>query len=68
MAANIEKLVIEKLHGLPEDQQAEVRNFVERLARRTEPGTKTIFEEIREIMADVPDEVWERIPTSDTRA
>jgi hypothetical protein len=63
MATNIENLVIEKLHSLPEDQQAEVLNFVERLARQTGPSTKTIFEEIREIMADVPDEVWERIPT-----
>jgi hypothetical protein len=32
MAANIEKKVIEKLRGLPEDQQAEVLRFVEDLA------------------------------------
>ena len=32
MAANIEKKVIEKLRGLPENQQAEVLKFVEDLA------------------------------------
>lgn len=63
MAANIEQLVIEKLHALPEDQQAEVLNFVERLARQAAPISKSVFEEIREIMADVPEEVMERIPT-----
>jgi hypothetical protein len=34
MAANIEEKVIEKLRGLPEDQQAEVLRFVEDLAGR----------------------------------
>jgi len=32
MAANIEKQLIEKLRGLPDDQQAEVLKFVESLA------------------------------------
>lgn len=32
MAANIEKKVIQKLRGLPEDQRAEVLKFVEDLA------------------------------------
>ena len=62
MAANIEEKVIEKIRVLPEDQQAEVLNFVEKLEQQTEQKAKTVWEEIREIMADVPDEVLERIP------
>jgi hypothetical protein len=35
---------------------------VERLEQMPEQPEKTIWEEIREISADVPDEVWERLP------
>jgi len=70
MAANIEEKVIEKLRGLPEDQQAEVLKFVEDLVGlEKEPdnghpdGRVAIWDKIEEIMRDVPDEVLARIPT-----
>ena len=62
MAANIEEKVIAKLSVLPEDQQAEVLNFVEKLEQQKGRKARTVWEEIREIMADVPDDVLERIP------
>jgi hypothetical protein len=69
MAANIEEKVIEKLRGLPEDQQAEVLKFVEELAS-PETGADNdhsdervaIWDKIRAIMRDVPDEVLASIP------
>ena len=62
MAANIADKVIEKIRVLPEDQQVAVLNFVEGLEQQAEHQARTIWEEIREITADVPDEVWEQIP------
>jgi hypothetical protein len=70
MAANIEEKVIEKLRGLPEDQQAEVLKFVEDLAgleSKADNGHSTrrvaIWDKIEEIMRDVPGEVLASIPT-----
>lgn len=70
MAANIEEQVIEKLRGLPEDQQAEVLKFVEDLEDletkkgKGHPAERVaIWDKIQEIMRDVPDEVLANIPT-----
>ena len=70
MAANIEEKVMEKLRGLPEDQQVEVLKFVEDLAGleakadHGNPGRRlAIWDKIEEIMRDVPDEVLGSIPT-----
>ena len=62
MSASIEEKVIEKLRALPLGQQREVLNFVEQLEQQAAQQPKTIWQEIREIVADVPDEVWEQIP------
>jgi hypothetical protein len=70
MAANIEEKVIEKLRGLPEDQQAEVLKFVEDLASLETSADNghsdervAIWDKIEAIMRDVPDEVLASIPT-----
>ncbi|MBC6473629.1 MAG: DUF2281 domain-containing protein [Hormoscilla sp. GM102CHS1] len=51
-----------KLQELPLEQQQEVLNFVESLAQKY-ALRKTIWDEIREIVKDVPDEVWDSMPT-----
>jgi hypothetical protein len=71
MAANIEDSVIEKLRGLPIEKQQEVLEFVENLDRQetretiqAEPKDRMpIWERIREISAEVPDEEWAKLPT-----
>jgi len=70
MAANIEEKLIEKLRGLPKDQQAEVLKFVEDLACLEKKadnghpaGRVAIWDKIEEIMRDVPDDVLASIPT-----
>ncbi len=63
MAANIEEQIVEKMRTLPVEKQQEVLKFVESLAVQIEPQKQTIGEKIQEIIKDVPDEVWERMPT-----
>jgi hypothetical protein len=70
LAANIEQEIVEKLRGLPADQQAAVLKFVDDLVG---PGSSSenghpnprvpIWDKIEAIMSDVPDEVLARIPT-----
>ncbi len=65
MAANIEESVIEKLRGLPVEKQQQVLEFVENLTAPVAPNKddRSIWEVIREITADVPDEEWAKLPT-----
>ncbi len=65
MAANIEESVIEKLRGLPVEKQQQVLEFVENLTAPVAPSKddRSIWEVIREITADVPDEEWAKLPT-----
>jgi hypothetical protein len=54
-----------KVRSLPPERQQQVLDFVEFLAQKTQsqPPQKTIWEKIRERMAEVPDEEWENVPT-----
>lgn len=61
MSTNIEQIAIEKLRVLSPEQQQEVLNFIEQLQLQA-ARPKTIWEAIREITKDVPDEEWERLP------
>lgn len=59
------EIIQTKLHHLSLEQQQEVLDFVEFLVQKhqiPEPK-KTIWEKIDERMAEVPDEVWEKVPT-----
>src|SRR5712692_7182157 len=61
MATKIEQELIEKLRILPPEQQQAVLEIVERMVQ---PASKmTILEKISERSKQVPDEVWERVPT-----
>ena len=62
MSSNIEETLIEKVKALPSEKQNRVLRYVESLEQSEEQPRKSIWEEIREITADVPDQVWERLP------
>lgn len=62
MSANIEEKVIEKLRVLPPEQQQEVLDFVENLARETAPRRKSIWEKIDARIKRVPPEAWDALP------
>lgn len=53
------------LHHLTPEQQQEVLDFVEFLAQKYQPPAdqQTIWQKIDELMAEVPDEEWEKVPT-----
>lgn len=53
------------LHRLPPEQQQYVLDFVEFLAQKHQPpeDKQTIWQKIDELMAEVPDEEWEQVPT-----
>lgn len=59
--STIEQISAKLQHFAPEQRQ-EVLNFVEFLAQKN-PPQQTIWEKIDEQMAQVPDEVWEKVPT-----
>ncbi len=50
---------------LPLEQQREVLDFVEQLAKSTVSGksTRGIWEEVQEISARLPDEAWHDVPS-----
>lgn len=63
MASSVEQIVIEKLRTLSSDQQRHVLEFVENLAQQKATTERSIWEEIRDIVKDVPDEVWDQMPS-----
>jgi Protein of unknown function (DUF2281) len=54
-----------KVQALPPERQQQVLDFVEFLAQKNQPPEekKTIWEDIDELMAEVPDEEWDQVPT-----
>ncbi|WP_416674109.1 DUF2281 domain-containing protein [Egbenema bharatensis] len=60
----IEQILAKLQHFSPERQQ-QVLDFVEFLDQKTQPqpAEKTIWEEVDELMAEVPDEEWKKLPT-----
>ncbi len=61
MTSSMEQAVIERMRSLTREQQRKVLEYVEGISRQA-PARKSIFEEIREIVKDVPDEVWAQLP------
>lgn len=71
MAAEIAKTVFEKVSSLPLESQKDVLRFVEEVemkgAEQFASDAKTrrlkLWDTIDEIVASVPDEAWEDVPT-----
>ena len=60
MSTEVVETIFAKIKTLPPEQQQEVLQFVERL-RDSQPA-RTIWQEIREIVKEVPNEEWEGLP------
>lgn len=57
----VEKQIVEKIKTLSPDEREEVLRYVDNVLRKRDQK-QTFGDKIREIVADVPDEVWDRIP------
>ena len=62
MSTEVIETIFAKVKTLPLEQQQEVLDFVEELTGANSQPDRTIWQEIREIVQDVPDEEWERLP------
>lgn len=62
MSTALVEIIFAKVKSLPPEQQREVLQFVEELKSTNSQAAKSIWQEIREIVQDVPNEEWERLP------
>lgn len=56
-----EEQIVNKIRALSDEERADVLRYVEHVLRRHE-RPPTLGERLREIVADVPDDVWDRVP------
>jgi len=63
MSSRIEEAVVERLRALNAEEQKKVLDFVEGIERQKSQPAKILWDAIQKIVKDVPDEVWERLPT-----
>ncbi|HQU92954.1 MAG TPA: hypothetical protein PLK77_11690 [Pyrinomonadaceae bacterium] len=57
-----EEQIVDKIRALSDEERADVLRYVERVLRRHDRPA-TLGERISQIVADVPDEIWDRVPT-----
>lgn len=67
MSTEVAQTIFEKVSALPQSKQAEVLEFVERLAMQEKTSAplreRPIWEVITEISSRVPEEVWNNVPS-----
>jgi len=67
MSTGVVQTIFEKVRALPQSKQAEVLEFVERLAAQEEASApsreRPIWEVITEISSQVPEEEWAKLPS-----
>ena len=67
MSTEVVQTIFEKVCALPQSKQAEVLEFVERLAAQEEASPpsqeRPIWEVIAEISSEVPEEEWAKLPS-----
>lgn len=57
----VEEQIVDKIRALSDKERDDVLRYVGRVLRRQHRPT-TLGEKINQFFADVPDEVWERVP------
>lgn len=62
MSSSIEEAIVERLRALDAEEQKRVLDFVEGIERQKSRPAKALWDAIQNIVKDVPDEVWERLP------
>lgn len=64
MQTDIAQTIYEKVQILPTDEQQEVLEIVEKkLSDSRKKDTRPIWEIIKEISSEIPDEEWEKLPS-----
>lgn len=67
MSTEVAQTIFEKVSALPQSKQAEVLEFVEQLATQEKTSAplreRPIWEVIAEISSQVPEEVWDNVPS-----
>ena len=63
MSSSIEEAIVERLRALDAEEQKRVLDFVEGIERQKSQPAKTLWDAIQDIVKDVPDDVWEKLPT-----
>lgn len=63
MSSSLEESIVERLRALDSEEQKRVLDFVEGIERQKSQPAKTLWDAIQGIVKDVPDEVWDRLPT-----
>lgn len=63
MSSSNEEAIVERLRALDAEEQKRVLAFVEGIERQKSQPAKALWDAIQDIVRDVPDEVWERLPT-----
>jgi hypothetical protein len=61
--SSIEEALVERLRALDDEEQKRVLDFVEGIERQKSQPAKILWDAIQDIVNDVSDEVWERLPT-----
>lgn len=62
---NLEKAIIDRIHQFPPGKQEKVLKYVEGLDKEqsAEPIRQTLWEMVRHIIQEIPDEEWKQIPS-----
>lgn len=62
MSSSTEESIVERLRALGAEEQKRVLDFVERIEQQKSQPAKTLWDAIQDIVKDVPDEVWDKLP------
>ncbi len=68
MSANLERAILEKIQGLPDEKQREVLALVDKMLKEAEEprprkNVRPIWEIITELSSEIPMEEWAKLPT-----
>ena len=58
----VEQQIVDKIRSLSDEEQADVLRYVEHVLKR-HGRPATLGERLMQIVADVPEEVWDRVPS-----
>ena len=63
MPTDLAQIVVEKMQTFPIEKQQKVLEFVELIEETEKPKGQSLLDKLEAISKQVPDEVWEKLPT-----
>jgi hypothetical protein len=63
---NLEQTIIEKVHAFPQSKQQKLLQYAEELENEVfeeSPKHQTIWEMVKDLADEVPDDAWDELPT-----